>query len=459
MLDASNPQSPVALGFLGIAGDAIAASGTTAYLAAGNLQLIDVSNPASLHVVGTAATGNASDVMVNGTMAYVANGGAGLTVVDVSNPSAPVIKGSADTPGNAWAVAVSGSLACVADVASGLQVIDVSHPMTPRILGSVDTPGNAMDVAVSGSLAYVTDDDPGAGFQVVDLSNPRSPVILATLDLLGIANGVAVSGGTAYVADGNDNLQVIDVSNPSSPMIIGRGPDEDLSSRKVAASSQFVCVTDAGPQGPRNLLILPSQCANSSPLLPNPGTQNGHVLEYFWMRVTATDANLDPLTMSLVGPLPPWATFIDAGSGAAILRGTPQPGQAGTYPISILASDGKSTTTISFNIVIAPSGGQVVGVDENASLRFRLAVSPNPFRSGIDLEFDLERDANVSVVILDLQGRKVRDLVSGKFPAGTHRATWEGRDDQGLSLGPGVYFARLITGDGRVQVQKLFKIR
>jgi len=64
----------------------------------------------------------------------------------------------------------------------------------------------------------------------------------------------------------------------------------------------------------------------------------------------------------------------------------------------------------------------------------------------------LERDAKVSVVILDLQGRKVRDLVTGEFPAGTHRSTREGRDDQGLSFGPGVYFARLITGDGDVQV-------
>jgi putative Ig domain-containing protein len=162
--------------------------------------------------------------------------------------------------------------------------------------------------------------------------------------------------------------------------------------------------------------------------------------------------------MSLVGPLPPWATFSDAGSGLAILSGTPQPGQAGTYPISIMASDGRSAATVSFSIVITPGGTQV-GVDESVSPRFRLVASPNPFQSGLDLQFDMERADHVSVIILDLQGRKVRDVVDGEFPAGTHRASWEGLDDHSQPVGPGLYFARLITGDGRVQVQKLFKIR
>ena len=65
----------------------------------------------------------------------------------------------------------------------------------------------------------------------------------------------------------------------------------------------------------------------------------------------------------------------------------------------------------------------------------------------------------MNVVILDLQGRKVRDLVSGEFPSGTHHASWEGLDSQGRPAGPGLYFARLTTGDGQIKVQKLFKIR
>jgi flagellar hook assembly protein FlgD len=60
---------------------------------------------------------------------------------------------------------------------------------------------------------------------------------------------------------------------------------------------------------------------------------------------------------------------------------------------------------------------------------------------------------------MDVQGRKVRELIAGEFPAGNHRVTWEGRDDNRALVGPGLYFARLVTGNGEVKVQKLFKIR
>ena len=79
----------------------------------------------------------------------------------------PYILGSVDTPYQARNVAISGTVAYVADAGSGLQVIDVSNPAAPVILGSVDTPDNALGVAVSGTLAYVADF--GSGLQVIDV--------------------------------------------------------------------------------------------------------------------------------------------------------------------------------------------------------------------------------------------------------------------------------------------------
>ena len=79
---------------------------------------------------------------MNGSYAYVAAFGSNaLVVVDVSNPAAPVIRGSVvsssllDAPLN---VAVSGSYAYVAaPVPRSLVVIDVSNPASPVIRGSV----------------------------------------------------------------------------------------------------------------------------------------------------------------------------------------------------------------------------------------------------------------------------------------------------------------------------------
>ena len=103
--------------------------------------------------------------------------------------------------------------------------------------------------------------------------------------------------------------------------------------------------------------------------------------------------------------------------------------------------------------------GPVSARPGDRSPRFKLTASPNPFWSDIALEFELEHTLQVSVVILDLQGRKVRELVTKDFPAGTHRVIWEGLDDNRAPVGPGLYFARLVAGDDYVQVQKLFKIR
>ena len=82
--------------------------------------------------------GSSWGLAVDGTYAYVADDFA-LLVMDISDPTAPMIVGSVDTPGEARGVAVAGSYAYIADAGSGLQVIDITTPTSPAIVGSVDT--------------------------------------------------------------------------------------------------------------------------------------------------------------------------------------------------------------------------------------------------------------------------------------------------------------------------------
>ena len=67
---------------------------------------------------------------VAGRYAYVATEGAGLRVVDVSSPTAPVEVGFCDTMRDAYGVAVAGNYAYVAD-GDGLRVVDVSNRSAP----------------------------------------------------------------------------------------------------------------------------------------------------------------------------------------------------------------------------------------------------------------------------------------------------------------------------------------
>ena len=80
-----------------------------------------------------------------------------------------------DTPDIAFDVAVSGDLAFVADNGTGLLVIDITNPAGPTLVGACDTPADAYSVATSGDLAIVGDDD---GITVIDITNPTNPTIL-----------------------------------------------------------------------------------------------------------------------------------------------------------------------------------------------------------------------------------------------------------------------------------------
>ena len=57
--------------------------------------------------------------------------------------------------------------------------------------------------------------------------------------------------------------------------------------------------------------------------------------------------------------------------------------------------------------------------------------------------------AILGAVVFDGLGRRVRDLDSLQRPSGIGDLTWDGRNDRGHSVTPGVYFVRLSTVDGQ----------
>jgi len=236
------------------------------------------------------AVGTARDVAVDPTrgLAYVASAEFGLTVVNVANPSAPVVLGAANPPFYGDRVAVSGSLAVVAGNSLGLKVLDVSVPSAPRPVASLSgtmravamagqfayalnvVPGNpphtelividahapttpavvgrvtlgidGTGIRIDGALAYVTVG--AAGLAVVDLSNPFAPTVIGAIDTPGTATGLAVVNGRAYVAD-DTALEVLDVTSPRSPAIIGALA---VRARSVTAVGTRLYVLDGGPQ-------------------------------------------------------------------------------------------------------------------------------------------------------------------------------------------------------------------
>jgi hypothetical protein len=87
-----------------------------------------------------------------------------------------------------------------------------------------------------------------------------------------------------------------------------------------------------------------------------------------------------------------------------------------------------------------------------------LAVQPNPAPGGCVLRFSLATPRHGSLALFDVSGRKVRLLESGAFARGRHAPRWDGRDDAGLSVPEGIYFAHLRLDD-EVQTRRITLLR
>ncbi len=90
-----------------------------------------------------------------------------------------------------------------------------------------------------------------------------------------------------------------------------------------------------------------------------------------------------------------------------------------------------------------------------------LAISPNqpdPFTPPTRIEFAIATPQHVRVQVFDVAGRAARTLVDRMLPPGRYAETWDGRDDAGRRLTPGVYYARL-AGNGAALSERMVMLR
>ncbi|MEP7028581.1 MAG: FG-GAP-like repeat-containing protein [Candidatus Eisenbacteria bacterium] len=73
-------------------------------------------------------------------------------------------------------------------------------------------------------------------------------------------------------------------------------------------------------------------------------------------------------------------------------------------------------------------------------------VVPNPARAAATIAFALPARATGRLDVYDLAGRHVRELARGEFPAGPSTRAWDGADDAGRRVAPGIYFVEFRAG-------------
>jgi C1A family cysteine protease len=74
--------------------------------------------------------------------------------------------------------------------------------------------------------------------------------------------------------------------------------------------------------------------------------------------------------------------------------------------------------------------------------------SPNPFEHATDIAYQVSRSSHITVEIIGIDGRVVRELHRGGVTAGRHSLNWDGSDAAGAKVASGIYFVRIISPSG-----------
>lgn len=182
-----------------------------------------------LSLVGQVDTNhNATEVAVSGDYAYLCGGGA-LEIIDISDPSTPVLVGTYTAPdwtqGPCRTMAVEGNYVITAGYAM-LNIIDVSNPATPTRVGQYGYGAPLPDgIDVAGNYAYVVETQDTSPYvyymRIFDISSVSNPFLIYTFQMPGVPNDIEVVGSYAYVTNFYEGLYVINVSNPNAPVTVG----------------------------------------------------------------------------------------------------------------------------------------------------------------------------------------------------------------------------------------------
>jgi hypothetical protein len=108
-------------------------------------------------------------------------------------------------------------------------------------------------------------------------------------------------------------------------------------------------------------------------------------------------------------------------------------------------------------------GGCTAGVETEGASPNRAAIPavkviPNPAGRSVSLAYEVAVSGPVLIEVVDVEGSIVRRVRAHHEERGTYSATWDGRNDAGGQVAPGVYYVRL-NASGQVVTRKVVLVR
>ncbi|MCV6609007.1 MAG: beta-propeller domain-containing protein [Campylobacterales bacterium] len=224
IIDVSNPSNPTLIASQTIGGFTgnIEVQNNIAYVTTNStsnghvIQSYDISNEQNIQLLDTLVIPSIGrDLVLRGTIAYVANFVNGVQFIDIGNSSDLSILSSIDTEEYANSLVVAGSRMFVGD-SNNLVTIDIWDIETPRIVSNIDIPNYGKKVVSSGDYTYTIDTT--KKLSIIDNSNIGNPSTVGTYTFSEQVNDLDIVGNYVHAVS-NNHLYIINTTNKSNPTL------------------------------------------------------------------------------------------------------------------------------------------------------------------------------------------------------------------------------------------------
>jgi len=159
--------------------------------------------------------------IVNGIQyAFVANGSAGLSVVNISNAASPTIASSYQTNGFTKEVFIDTvnnvNYLFASDTVKGLYILNCSNPVSLVLDTLIQYPG-VNSVNRKNNYLYVAMN--GGTLKVLNISNlPDSVNEVFSYNTANIVNHIEISNNTAYLVENISGIEFVNINDPANPV-------------------------------------------------------------------------------------------------------------------------------------------------------------------------------------------------------------------------------------------------
>ncbi|MHA2427972.1 MAG: T9SS type A sorting domain-containing protein [Candidatus Hermodarchaeia archaeon] len=392
----------------------------------------------NVRLVSSWPSGNTNSVVVDGDRNIAFAGGRGsVYVLDVSEASDPKLLSEVQCGSN-WIedlFYLDGYL-YVVEYWGMISIVSITDPCNPQVEGYwFSVSGGALSVAVKDTIACVGYDVTGGwgGTEIVSISDPSNIVFLSDYVDHGTAWQIVIKDSLVFVATEMTGLSILSISDPSNPHEVGRFGNDAYGvslNDTIAYISDIHEVRAISVADPSNPMEIGSYST--------PGRPWGIVTAGSMAYVADVTAGLRILSISDPANLEEVGYYQTIGDAEAVAYFDPY----------IYVGTDECLMILEY---LDPS---LIGDETEERSVFPKTFSlsqnyPNPFNPSTNIDITIPGSVTVRVRLLvyDLRGRMVRELLNEEKEPGHYSVWWDGTNGAGTDVGSGVYLYKLVAGN------------